>query len=436
MDLGWEMWYAEGEKRGKEAGAMTVGERIAQKRKELGLSQEALGEKLCVSRQAIYKWESDAALPEIEKLVALSRLFGVPVGWLLGEEEAETPKDGGELNEAQIKMVEEIVERYLAAQPKPKKPRRWLKVLAAVIVVAVGIHLFNRLDGLDNQYNNLQNAVSNMNWSVNNQIGSITGRVEAILKAQNDLTADYGTELVGIDLPTNTATFRLRAVPKTFVEGMDAVFLVNSGAGPVEVAAELSAGGVFSAEVTTDLTDDISLSVVFLNPDGTRQNQLLDTYTGLFHDTIPDVNVSALFYWVKVPGGVVSLGEGELQYADVRVSESKVAGAGRIWADQIQVGVFVNQKLVAWGEECQQPAGYAGDWGETRFFQLPEVTVTLGEGDQLCIAALVTDNYGRQSIAQELPYAVHYDEKGNGELRYADVLKLDYDLSHWVLTAD
>ena len=59
---------------------MTIGQRIAQKRKEQGLSQEALGDRLGLSRQAIYKWESDAALPEIEKLVALSRLFGVSVG--------------------------------------------------------------------------------------------------------------------------------------------------------------------------------------------------------------------------------------------------------------------------------------------------------------------------------------------------------------------
>ena len=66
---------------------MTIGQRIAQKRKEQGLSQEALGDRLGLSRQAIYKWESDAALPEIEKLVALSRLFGVSVGWLLGVEE-------------------------------------------------------------------------------------------------------------------------------------------------------------------------------------------------------------------------------------------------------------------------------------------------------------------------------------------------------------
>lgn len=37
---------------------MTLGQRTAQKRKELGLSQEALGERLGVSCQSIYKWES------------------------------------------------------------------------------------------------------------------------------------------------------------------------------------------------------------------------------------------------------------------------------------------------------------------------------------------------------------------------------------------
>ena len=66
---------------------MTTGQRIAQKRKELGLSQEALGDRLGVTRQSIYKWESDSALPEFEKLVALGRLFDVSIGWWLGGEE-------------------------------------------------------------------------------------------------------------------------------------------------------------------------------------------------------------------------------------------------------------------------------------------------------------------------------------------------------------
>ena len=45
---------------------MTLGERISSKRKECGISQEALGEKLSVSRQTIYKWESDQAIPEFQ----------------------------------------------------------------------------------------------------------------------------------------------------------------------------------------------------------------------------------------------------------------------------------------------------------------------------------------------------------------------------------
>ena len=420
---------------------MTVGARIAQKRKELGLSQEALGEKLCVSRQAIYKWESDTALPEIEKLVALSRLFEVPVGWLLGvEEDAETeePKGSGELNETQIKMVEEIVGRYLAAQPQPKKPRRGLRILAAVIVVAVGFNLFSRLEGLDNRYSSLQNAVSNMNWSVNSQIGSIAGRVEEILKAQNDLTADYGTELIGVDLFANTATFRLRAVAKTFVEGMDAVFLINSGAGPVEVAATLSAGGVFSAEADTALTDKITLSVVFVDPDGTRRTQLLDTYTDLLYETTPDVNVSSSLLWLEAPGGTVKLGQiegGAKAYVDILADSCKELATGNVevWVTDLKVGVFVNKQLVDWARECDQPDSFAGDWGNRRFFQLPDVEVTLGEEDLLCIAVLVTDNYGRQLMVADNPYEVRFDGKGGGELSYASRGIFDPDPANWTL---
>ncbi len=51
---------------------MTLGQHIAQKRRELGLSQEQLSQEMGVSRQAIYKWESDATVPEIDKLIALS----------------------------------------------------------------------------------------------------------------------------------------------------------------------------------------------------------------------------------------------------------------------------------------------------------------------------------------------------------------------------
>ena len=48
---------------------MTIGERIAQIRKERGLSQEAFGESLGVTRQSISKWESNTSIPDVDKFI-------------------------------------------------------------------------------------------------------------------------------------------------------------------------------------------------------------------------------------------------------------------------------------------------------------------------------------------------------------------------------
>ena len=63
---------------------MTVGQRIAQKRKELGLSQEGLAEKLSVSRQAVSRWERGETLPSSDLLKKLSEVFQVSINPLLG----------------------------------------------------------------------------------------------------------------------------------------------------------------------------------------------------------------------------------------------------------------------------------------------------------------------------------------------------------------
>ena len=52
-------------------------------RKKQGLSQIELAEALEVSRQTVSKWETGVALPSAENLLALSRLYGVPVDELL-----------------------------------------------------------------------------------------------------------------------------------------------------------------------------------------------------------------------------------------------------------------------------------------------------------------------------------------------------------------
>ena len=65
---------------------MKLSDKIWVCRKKAGLSQEALAEKIGVSRQAISKWETGEAAPETSKLPLLARTFGVTADWLLDDE--------------------------------------------------------------------------------------------------------------------------------------------------------------------------------------------------------------------------------------------------------------------------------------------------------------------------------------------------------------
>ena len=64
---------------------MTFGEKLTRLRKREGLSQEALAERLGVSRQAVSRWEQSAALPDAAKLLPCAKLFSVNVEWLLDD---------------------------------------------------------------------------------------------------------------------------------------------------------------------------------------------------------------------------------------------------------------------------------------------------------------------------------------------------------------
>ena len=68
---------------------MQLQDKIFHLRKRSGLSQEALAEKIGVSRQAVSKWETGEAVPELSKLLLLARAFGVTTDYLLSEDESE-----------------------------------------------------------------------------------------------------------------------------------------------------------------------------------------------------------------------------------------------------------------------------------------------------------------------------------------------------------
>lgn len=65
---------------------MTFAEKLKNIRKQAGMSQEQLAEKLGVSRQAVTKWETDAGIPDIENIMAISALFDISIDELLSNE--------------------------------------------------------------------------------------------------------------------------------------------------------------------------------------------------------------------------------------------------------------------------------------------------------------------------------------------------------------
>ena len=71
---------------------MPFGQRLQEVRRKNGMTQEEFAAQLKVSRQAVSKWEADQAVPTMDNLMELSKLFGVPVDTLLRPDAELMPK--------------------------------------------------------------------------------------------------------------------------------------------------------------------------------------------------------------------------------------------------------------------------------------------------------------------------------------------------------
>ena len=87
---------------------MKLAEKLFELRKEKGWSQEKLAEQINVSRQSISKWESGQVLPEIEKIIELSKIFQVTTDYLLLDENSEKASTEVILEEDKDKYYKEF----------------------------------------------------------------------------------------------------------------------------------------------------------------------------------------------------------------------------------------------------------------------------------------------------------------------------------------
>jgi len=82
---------------------MILADKIIQLRKKNGWSQEDLAEKLNVSRQSVSKWEGSISVPDLDKIIKLSQIFGVSTDYLLKDE----------IGEEQIEYVDSVDESHV-----------------------------------------------------------------------------------------------------------------------------------------------------------------------------------------------------------------------------------------------------------------------------------------------------------------------------------
>lgn len=116
---------------------MDFSEKLLTLRKARDLTQEELAEKLNVSRQSVSKWESGQAVPELDKIVAMSAVFDVTTDYLL---------KSSEIDDLSVKteMLEKQQEQMLAREQRQGKVRECILYGIVIYLVYLAVYFMER----------------------------------------------------------------------------------------------------------------------------------------------------------------------------------------------------------------------------------------------------------------------------------------------------
>lgn len=285
----------------------TLGRRIQEGRKAAELSQEALGERLGVSRQAVSKWEADAAIPELENLIAMSRIFGITVGCLLGVEEAAKTdrEDQTQAPEPDWSHIETLAAKY--SRERRERERKWSRRLAVLggaagvcllaLALAVAFHIYSAQQQLER---------------LQSQVDSLRGQSTVVVQPSEEKgeLASSQVSITGFDLEAETMTLALSAVPAEKKTDTTAVFSAKLADG-TELTQEAESGTAFTtSDWTVPMSDSVDLAVILTSGDQVRTVPLESLSAGR-EDFLPQVYGDWLGSWSI--GGPVKLGTLNLQ---------------------------------------------------------------------------------------------------------------------------
>ncbi len=106
---------------------MILADKIINLRKKNGWSQEQLAERLNVTRQSVSKWEGAQSIPELDKILQLSQIFGVTTDYLIKEEiedeeyvEINSPSDSDITNIKKVSLAD--AQEFLSLREQSIRP--------------------------------------------------------------------------------------------------------------------------------------------------------------------------------------------------------------------------------------------------------------------------------------------------------------------------
>lgn len=213
-----------------------VGKGIAACRKRAGLSQEELAGRLGVTRQAVSRWENGTALPTVDNMVELAKVFDLSVDELLQLKREE--KQAGLSAEG----VGRMMDGQAARQDRRMKKLTWALIAAAALLVfgivlstVLGNRRVQRLEQrMEEQIAGLSGEVSQMTSRVDRQIAR---SVEEALAQNRSLLADKGCRKVEYDPESNAMNLHVFAYPIR-LEAQDATFYAVYRGGKNTVPAQ------------------------------------------------------------------------------------------------------------------------------------------------------------------------------------------------------
>ena len=385
---------------------MTLGQRIQELRKQRGMSQEALGDALGVSRQAVSKWEGDNGIPELDTLIAMSRLFEVTVGQLLGVEEPVEQKSetASESEENKEDQVEAVLRRYVE-QTTQKDERSWFErwgktVTEAIVVTTVFIVMFSMLISLRSTVKLLQHDLSNLQVNVSNSQNNLSGQIRNtiydVLAEEANLLSTFDWEIVDFDLDNQTATLRFDATMKEYAAGSKLQFCtawkkVDDTEGKTD--GEWVDGPNFQSEITLPLNYNTVISIRVEDADGNIKEQVIQTP---IHELHPD-NFHLYARNLTTPFAITTKGFG-ITTETARAEQAYVIIESVLpdffWPEKAELTAYVNDvevmsEIMTIARSDREKQVFNASIKDT-YYEL-----TLENGDTLEIVLVVTDNLGR-----------------------------------------